>query len=334
MDVGAFLGKPPADAGPLYVLFGDEAFLKRQALLTIRRIAIGADADEQSVSVHAGDKATFAEVFDDLDTLPFFFPRRLVVVENADPFVTNYRSDLETKVGRLPASGTLVLDVKTWQSTTRLAKLVNSSATLDCKALHPNKMAVWCSNWAKTQYAKQLPFPAAALLVELIGPEMGLLDQELIKLSVYVGDHAKIDLADVDRLVGNNRAEDTWKIFDSMVAGDFKGGLAKLQRLFDQGEEPMRLLGAFTFQLRKLIMAYRLTGQGLATHAALEHAGIKHPFAIKSAEAQMRHLGRRRLDRLYDWVLQMQLDLRGNSPLPERTQFERLLIRLTRKNPA
>src|SRR5258708_7330681 len=133
MDVGAFLGKPPNNAGTLYVLFGDEPFLKRQALLTIRRIAIGADADEPSVAGHPGDKATFAEVFDDLDTLPFFFPRRLVMVENADPFVTNYQSDLEIKVGSLPATGTLVLDVKTWQSTTRLAKLVSASATLECK---------------------------------------------------------------------------------------------------------------------------------------------------------------------------------------------------------
>ena len=117
-----------------------------------------------------------------------------------------------------------------------------------------------------------------------------------------------------------------------MAAGNIKDGLTKLQRLFDQGEEPMRLLGAFTSQLRKLAQAYRLTGQGLTTYAALEQAGV-HPFGIKNAEAQMRHLGRRRLDRLYDWVLQMQLDLRGNSPLPERTQFERLLIRLSRKNP-
>jgi DNA polymerase III subunit delta len=332
MDIVAFLGKPPADAGPLYVLFGDEAFLKRQALLSIRRIAIGADADEQAVSIHAGDKATFAEVFDELDTLPFFFPRRMVVVENADPFVTKYRADLETKVGSLPATGTLVLDVKTWQSTTRLAKLVSNSATLVCKALKPNSMPAWCSDWAKTHYGKQLPAQAAALLVDLIGPEMGLLDQELIKLSVYVGDRAKIDLAAVDRLVGNNRAENTWKIFDSMAAGNIKDGLARLQRLFDQGEEPMRLLGAFTSQLRKLAQAYRLTGQGLTPYAALEQAGF-HQFGIKNAEAQMRHLGRRRLDRLYDWVLQMQLDLRGNSPLPERTLFERLLIRLARKNP-
>ena len=52
----------------------------------------------------------------------------------------------------------------------------------------------------------------------------------------------------------------------------------------------------------------------------------------RSAEAQMRHLGRRRLERLYDWLLQINLDLRGGSQLAARTLFERFLLKLARKN--
>src|SRR4051794_8193863 len=111
MDALAFIARPPATVGPLYVLAGDEAFLKRQALHVLRERALGADVDDQAVALKAGDKATLAEVFDELDTVPFFFPRRLVVVDNADPFVTRYRADLERKVNALPATGILVLDV-------------------------------------------------------------------------------------------------------------------------------------------------------------------------------------------------------------------------------
>ncbi len=89
------------------------------------------------------------------------------------------------------------------------------------------------------------------------------------------------------------------------------------------------VLGALAFQLRKLAQAYRLTGQGLSREAALQQAGV-NPWGIRSAEQQMRHLGPRRLDRLYDWLLEMNLNLRGNSLMPERAQFERFLIRLAR----
>jgi DNA polymerase III subunit delta len=331
MDALSFLTRPAGKPGPLYVLHGDESFLKRQALRALRQRVLGTDADEQGAAVFAGDRATLAEVFDELDMLPFFHPRRLVVVEAADPFVTRFRGELEKKVGKLSATGTLVLDVKTWPANTRLAKMIEDSATLACKAPPAYKLPQWCSDWTAAQYQKQLPAPAAALLVDLIGAEMGQLDQELLKLVVYVGNRKRIDVADVDRLVGNSRAENTWKIFDAIAAGDTKEALAILHRLFDQGEEPLRILGAFSMQLRRLAQATRLTAQGLSVGAALEKVGVP-PFGVKSAEQQMRHLGRRRLARLYDWLLEMNLDLRGNSPLPERTLFERFLLRLARKN--
>src|SRR5207248_1473827 len=97
-----------------------------------------------------------------------------------------------------------------------------------------------------------LAVDAAQLLTELVEPEMGLLDQELLKLSIYIGGKPKIEFADVDKLVGNNRAEDIWKMFDAIAAGNVRDALAVVDRLFDQGEEPLRIVGAMSWQLRKL----------------------------------------------------------------------------------
>jgi DNA polymerase-3 subunit delta len=327
MDALAFLGRTTANLEPLYVLHGDEAFLKRQALLALRTRALGPDADDSVVSAHPGDKAQFAAVWDELETAPLFAARRLVVVENADPFVTRFRALLEKKIGGLPATGVLVLDVKTWPANTRLAKMVPNAATIVCKAPSSYKMASWCADWSSSQYQKQLPVGAAQLLVELAGTDMGQLDQELQKLAIYVGDKPKIETADVDRLVGQSRAENTWKIFDALAEGRAAEALRMLDRLFDQGEEPMRILGMFGMQLRRLAQAGRLATQGRSLGAALEEVGVP-PFGISAAEKQLRHLGRGRAARLYEWLLEINMGLRGGSPLPERTQFERLLLRL------
>src|ERR1700730_3184887 len=107
MDSLVFL-KSTAPIGPLYVLHGDEAFLKRQVLQVLRARALGPDADDQSVATHARDKATFAAVYDELQTAPFCAPRRIVVVEGADPFVTRFRSQLEKHIDKLPPTGVLV----------------------------------------------------------------------------------------------------------------------------------------------------------------------------------------------------------------------------------
>lgn len=330
MDALTFLAKPPAKIGPLYVLHGDEPFLKRHVTRALRSQLLGPDADEQAMSNYPGDKADFAQVYDELSTVAFFYPRRMVLIDGADPFVTKYRSLLEKRINEMPATGCLVLDVKTWAANTRLAKMVDASAAVICKAPPSYKVSQWCSDWSTRQYQKQLSSSAASLLVDLVGPDMGLLDQELLKLSIYVGDKSKIDPADVDKLVGQNRAENTWKIFDALAAGQPGDALALLDRLFEQGEEPMRIVGAFSMQLRRLGLAYRQVKLGNSIPAALEHAGIP-AFSVKSAEQQMKHLGRRRLLKLHDWLLELNLDLRGGSALSERTLLERFLIRLSRR---
>src|SRR5438552_2834411 len=80
---------------PIYVLHGDEEFLKRQVLAALYRSVVG-DADSAfGLATHAGDKASFAAVRDELETVPFLTARRLVAVEHADPFVTQFRAQLE-----------------------------------------------------------------------------------------------------------------------------------------------------------------------------------------------------------------------------------------------
>src|SRR5262245_7922309 len=211
MDSLQFLAKSSAPLGPFYVVLGDEAFLKRRVLAAIRERASGGDGGkpgcgkpgcgEPAASIHAGDKALYSQVFDEVNTAPFFEPRRVVIVEGADPFVTRYRSQLEKAVRALPATGVLALEVKSWPSNTGLAKLVADAAAIVCKAPPPYKIASWCSEWAQAQHQKQLPPQAADLLVDLVGADMGLLDQELLKLAIFVGERKRIETADVDRLV-------------------------------------------------------------------------------------------------------------------------------------
>jgi DNA polymerase-3 subunit delta len=226
--------------------------------------------------------------------------------------------------------GVLVLEVKTWPTSTRLAKLLDSAATIACKALAAQRLPEWCVRRAAAVHDKQLSAPAAQLLVDLIGPELGQLDQELAKLAVYAGEAGRIDTGDVDKLVGNSRAESAWKVFDALAASRPGEALAVLDRVLDQGEEPLKVLGAFSMQLRRLAQAYRLTQDGRPLPAALAEAGVP-PFAVKGCEQQLRHLGRRRAERLYDWLVEADLGLKGGSPLPPRTLLERFVVRMARK---
>jgi DNA polymerase-3 subunit delta len=331
MDSLTFLKQKAKGAPqPVYVLHGDEAFLKRQVLAALKTLVLGPE-EGFGLSAHPGDKATYAAVHDELETLPFLSPRRLVVVDNADPFVTRERQRLEKYVARPSATGVLVLDVNAWPANTKLAKAVPDAGTIACKAPKTHELPQWCKEWCATRHGKELTVGAARSLVDLVGPDMGLLEQELGKLAVYVGAAKHITEEDVDRLVGQSREENTWKIFDMIGAGRVGESLTFLGRLLDQGEDPLRLLGAFSMQLRRLAQAARLHGDGVALDQALDEVGVpSFPAARQGAHQQLRHLGRRRLNQVYDWLLQTDVGLKGGSQLPPRTLLERLVVQLAR----
>ncbi|MFL5342553.1 MAG: DNA polymerase III subunit delta [Gemmataceae bacterium] len=333
MDALDFLKKfRTARPQPVYVLVGDEDFLKRQARRALESLLLE-DADPAfAVTAYPGDQADWSVVRSELATLPFLSPCRVVVVEQADPFVTANRPQLEKYVTQ-PAKGTLVLDVKTWPSTTKLAKLLPDDATIVCRSLKPQQLPPWCVQRATSEYQKKLPPAAAQLLVDLAGPSLGVLDQELAKLAAFVGQKPDIDIDDVDQLVGRSRQAETFKIFDAVGNARPAEALAILHRLLEQGEDPLGILGAFSWQLRRLAQANRLVGQGLSLSQALAEVGVRD-FAMRNWEQQLRHLGRRRLEKLYDWLLEVDLGLKGGNPLPPAVQLERLVLRLAQPRDA
>lgn len=335
MDAMAFLDKgAKAKKQPVFVVTGDEDFLKRRVLHALQELVIGESDPSFALSSYPGDKADFAAIRGELDTLPFLCDTRLVIVEQADPFVTKHRTSLEKYVEKPATSGVLVLDVKSWPSNTKLAKLVPDSATFVCKGPAAFKLSSWCVAWAKQQYSKKISTNAAALLVELVGPQMGLLDSELNKLAVYAGYKPAIEQADVDALVGRSRAANVFKIMDAV--GDGKPGVALniLSELFEEGEAELAVLGALGSQLRKLGMAARLHKLGRPLDDAMDEAGVaKWPQARDSTRKQMKHLGWGRLDQLYDWLIEADQGMKGGSQLPPKLMMERLIVRLARARP-
>jgi DNA polymerase-3 subunit delta len=330
MDALTFIEKAAkSKPQPVYVLHGDEAFLRRQVYPALDALLLGdADADFAR-TVYPGVTAEWSAIRADLDTLPFLSPCRVVVIDQADPFVTNYRQQLEKYVAAPAKSGVLILDVKAWPSNTKLAKLVPDAAIIVCKSPAPQAVAKWAINWAKSHHGKKLDGDAAGWLVDLAGPELGLLDQELAKLAVYVGDRATINREDVDQMVGRGRAAETFKIFEAIGAGQPAEALAILERLFEQGEEPLKVLGAFSWQLQRLARAARLHRIGRPLPTAIEDAGFQ-PWARDRVEKQLRHLGRRRLDRIYDWLLDANQAMKSTGALPEQVVLERLVVQLAR----
>ncbi len=292
--------KAPSQAviRPVCVVFGDDVFLVRESIAAVCQAVFPDQEAEAGQSRFPGGASTLATVLDEVRTLPFFSRRRLVVVDDADTFVTKYRKELEAYTEKPHDSGILLLQVKTWAPTTKLAKMVESTGLpIDCASPKEADLVPWISHVAKTRFGAQLDAAEARLLLELVGPESGILVAELEKLSIYTGLTRRIEKKDILKLVGAGRVETIWKTLDAALAGQVRAALEHLDSLLVAGEEPVGLLAAMSANLLKLHHAGRLRTARLDVEEACRLAGIPS-FAFEKTRKQHAHLGPSRVDHL------------------------------------
>lgn len=330
MHATAFLQRPDAaEIPPIVVLHGSEAGLKEAARRAIaaRVFADSADA-EAGLTRLTGRDAEWRRVRDELATVSMFGDKRIVIVEEADEFVSEHRDGLEAYFDRPSRQSVFVLDVKTWRSNTRLArKLADAGLELDCSELKGAALFTWLGTRAKSEYGKQLTRDAAGLMVELAGAGLTLLEQELAKLAAYVGERERIGVEDVRAVVGGWKAETTWKMTDAVRDGQAAAALVALGKLLHAGEAPQKILGGVNFVFRKYARATELSRDGVPLRAALQQAGV-FPQQIDASERYLRRIGRPRAERIRSRLLEADRGLKGGSRVGEQLQMELLLLEL------
>lgn len=351
LHVFEFLEEPPPPA-PVEVLFGDEPFLKQLALQRIQR-QVWPD-DEPMVTRFDGTTVPWRDVHDELSTASLFNPGglRLAVVQDADDFVQENRARLEEYVEHPEKRGVLVLDVTKWASNTRLYKLVDKRALqIECRApqtehgkqktLDQARLVQWLVDWAQQRHAVQLAKNAAVLLLEIMGPEFGLLDQEIAKLALYAGTSGKVNEKLVREIGGGWRAKTAWEVIDAAVSGNTAEAFTQLDRLLQSGEVVPAIFGPISWSLRRFAAATRIfqraerRGRPVPLPEALEQAGFFkwQAEAMRAAERQIKQLGRERAAQLHRWLLETDLALKGSHSSPElsRLALEHLLLRLDQR---
>lgn len=335
MHATAFLQKPDAARiGSIVVLHGAEAGLKDAARqLIVRSVFENEEDAEAGLTRLAGGDAEWRRVRDELSTVSMFGDRRVVMVDDADEWVSEHRSSLEAYFDKPSRQSVFVLDVKTWRSNTRLAKkLANAGLELDCSELKGAALFQWLTSRAKSGYDKQMTRDAAGLMVELAGSGLSLLEQELAKVAAYVGEREKITVEDVRALVGGWKAETTWRMTDAVRDGQPAVALTALGKLLHSGEAPQKILGGVNYVFRKYARATELARDGASLRGALQQAGV-FPRDIDSSERFLRRIGRPRAERIRARLVEADRNLKGGSRVSGRLQLEMLLLELSGAGP-
>jgi DNA polymerase-3 subunit delta len=314
---------PATPIKPVYVLYGDDDHLREEHRRRIVQEVVG-EADSQLAVSSFDAEASLAEVLDDLRTLPLMAPRRLVVVRDADSFVTANRPALEQYLDRPSATGTLLLMVRSWPSGTNLAKkAAKIGQAFDCSASAVGGLDRWVRQAAQKR-KNPIESQAVAMLLELVGPDLALLEAEVEKLSLYAGPGATISAQHVNLLTAAVAEPERFAVENALTAGDARAALQALDKTLTRRGLEFLVLGGIGSYLRRAIQGQSLRQAGGDPAAVL-------PFNIPSParRAFLDLLNRRPLRKLQDDSRRvLAADLALKSGAEPRATMQDLLLAL------
>jgi len=300
-----------------YVLYGDDTYLRdthRKRIIS----DLAGDADPRLCLSRFDSDAELTDVLDELRTPSLMARVRIVVVRDADAFVTTHRKALERYLDAPVAHASLILLVSNWRRGTRLDKRIRAiGEVIDCSG--GGDPVEWVSRCA-AERDKQIDREAARLLAEWVGEDRGALETEVEKLSLYAAQRQRITAEDVAELATDVAGAGAFGLINAITAGDVAEALSQLSRSLQRRGEEFRLLGGLLWHLRR----------SLAVKQQLE-AGRRPDLRMgpQARQALLGYVRRRTRTRLQaDFRKLLRADLAMKTGTPPETALQPLLVEL------
>jgi len=205
---------------PVHALVGGDLFLQLDALAELLRAA---GADVQRIDLN-GETAQLADVLDELRSFAMFSSRKMVVVREADEFVSRFRESLENYVAKPVPDSTLVLRMESLPKVQRIYKLIAKTGQIhECEA--PADVVGWIIRRAKDAHKLAISRDAAEVLFDLIGSDLGRLDNELAKLALQ--SEGRADAAAVRESASFQREQEMQALTQALAIGQMAEALRR-----------------------------------------------------------------------------------------------------------
>lgn len=283
---------------PIYLVFGDDDFLRLQALGKIRQRAQQLGFSER-LQLNQQQDFSWQELTQFTQNLSLFSERRLLELEmpTAAPGQEGSKA-LQAWVDDNAPDTVLVLHgpkLKADQQKSKWFKaLTHQGVFIPVYSPERTQLPAFVNQLA--QHYKLKPEPAAIeLLSDWFEGNLLALDQALHKLALHhniSGAYAPLSVQDVRENADLQSRFDVFSLQDPLLRGDYKTYLSRLQRLLDTDGEPAIIHWLLQRECTVINSVYLLSQQGMPIAAALQKQGVwksqqgAYAYAIKHWNAQ------------------------------------------------
>lgn len=275
----------------VYLLYGEENFLKRSYKNRLREAVLGEDT--MNYHYFEGKGIKLSEVISLADTMPFFADYRLILMEGTGLFKGN-ADELVEYLPSLPETACMVFVEDEVDKRSRMFKAVKKYGYA---AEMTRQSSVQLAKWAAGLLAKEgkkITSSTMELFLGRVGEDMENIRSELDKLISYTLGRDVITAQDVEAVC---TTQVTNQIFE-MVAAISGRRTDRAMKLYEDllilREPPMRILFLIARQFNQLLQVREMSAKGLGRGEMASQLKIP-PFAVGKLTAQARAFSREQI---------------------------------------
>jgi DNA polymerase-3 subunit delta len=253
--------------GGAFYLHGEDHFRKEEAVRALIEVHLDPATKDFNLDPLRGtdvDGETLASV---LATPPMMAEWRVVVLREVEGLASSKkaREELMSIAGNPPPGLALIMSctVPSGSKAKFYRELAKVARAVEFRAITDADVPGWLMSRAREDHGIEFEVEAARALGGAIGPNLGVLSQEIEKLVGFVGDRGRITTEDVEAAGTSLPSQDRWQWFDLVGDRKFEDARIALPVLIGQGESGVGLVIGLSTQLLRIGIGVEQGARGL-----------------------------------------------------------------------
>ncbi|MDO4326675.1 MAG: DNA polymerase III subunit delta [bacterium] len=276
---------------PVYLLFGEERYLKQMYKKRLRQAILGEDT--MNYSYFEGKGIDVQAITAMADTMPFFAEKRLILVEDSG-FFKNASDAMVEYLPHMPETACLVFVEEQVDKRNRLYKKVKELGyAAELNRQNPEQLAQWAGT-ILARDGKKITKNSMDLFLSMAGDDMENIRMELEKLIMYTMGREVVTDSDIEAVC---TVQATNRIFDmiaAVAAKNTRKALDLYEDLLTLKEPPMRILFLIARQFNQLLQVKELMAQGMDKGQIAKKRKLQ-PFVAGKLMGQARAFSREQI---------------------------------------
>ncbi len=314
-----------SDISPVYLLFGEELYLKRTLTEAFRKNVLSDDnLADFNYGIYFAEDIEIKTVLDIARTQPFLGKKRLLIIRNAEKLSAAER-ELVVYLSN-PASWTcLILDSDKHLSNKFLKRISEHTVPVEISPRKGRDLDQWIQEYVSRKQ-KKIGQNASYLLAEKVGSELDLLAGALDKICLYLDKKPLISEAVVEEMVSKTKLDSRFVFLDALADKNAALALPLVAPLSREGKDAAAMIGLINSRLKQIENFKKLKSGGMPVPQIASRLSLSR-YSLSRVQRQAANFQVKELERNFQLLLDSDVAIKTGQSSPVLT-LETLVVRL------